>query len=129
MGRSQIARASLEALAFQNRALVDAMVKDTKLSRAQWKVDGGAVSNNLLLQIQADVLNTPMIRPKNLEATATGVGLLALHSLGELSLAEISRLWKQDQIFSPSKERKNLNRLYQSWLDAVVLTPDHSQYL
>jgi glycerol kinase len=76
------------------------------------------------MQIQSDVLQTPIIRPQNLEATATGVGLLALFSLGELSLKDIERLWLKDRVFSPSAKSKELDQNYSSWLNAVSQIPD-----
>lgn len=124
--RGHIARASLEALAFQNRALIDAMIRDAQGLKAEWRVDGGAVANNLLMQIQADVLNSKILRPKNLEATATGVGLLALLSMEALSLKDIEKLWKQDRIFQPSKNTAQTRMLYEQWVKAVVSTPTHS---
>lgn len=125
VGRAHIARASIEALAFQNRALVDAMMKDAPGLRSEWRVDGGAVANNLLLQIQADVLSLAIVRPRNLEATAIGVGQLALLSLGALSLNQIERLWQSERVFRPSPKAKELNSIYKKWLSAVISTQGH----
>lgn len=133
--RAHIMRASLEALAFQNRALIDAMIADTQNKRGVWMVDGGAVRNDLLLQIQADLLQTTIIRPKNLEATALGVGWLGLKSLGFLSLSDIKKIWREDKRFVPSRQKKNqkknqekdISHYYQRWLCAVRQMPDHTQ--
>jgi len=118
--RNHIARASLESLCFQNKALIDAMKRDLPQLKMDWRVDGGAVANNLLLQIQADVLGTKIIRPKNLEATGTGVALLAAHSRGELSLNDIQNLWKQDRVFSPQTQNIHAYRVtYDRWQETI----------
>ncbi|TVQ79197.1 MAG: glycerol kinase GlpK [Bradymonadales bacterium] len=118
--RSHIARASLEALAFQNRALIDAIRKDAGDRAIEWRVDGGASQNNLLMQIQSDVLDEPLIRPKSFEATAVGVGLLAAFSIGLLSLKEIESLWKKDRGFQPkASETNRYGSLYQDWIKQI----------
>jgi glycerol kinase len=116
---SHLARASLEAISFQNKALVSAMKKDSPSKKTEWRVDGGAVANNLLLQIQSDVLKLPITRPKNLEATGTGAALLAAYSEGLFSLNDISSLWKKDKIFKPSKASKNYAKQYADWINAI----------
>ncbi len=121
-GPEHIARASLEALAFQNRALVDAMKGDSHAHRLSWKVDGGAVSNSLLMQIQANALGLPLQRPKNLEATATGVALLAAHQRGILDLDAIQKSWKLDREFKPNSEQQETDALYRSWLSLAQRT-------
>ena len=115
--KSHLARASLEALSFQNRALIDAMKKDNPRLRTHWKVDGGAVKNNLLMQIQSNVLGSKIFRPKNLEATATGAALLAAYAHQILSLKDIEEIWKVDRIFEPSKKQKtHYDSLYKNWI-------------
>ncbi len=118
-GRAEIARASLEALAFQNKALIDAMMKagfGGTLPSTQWKVDGGVVRNNLLMQIQADLLGTPLVRPKNLEATALGVASLAALSLGAFSLSDLKSHWKAEKVFEPhDSARQPLLDHFQDW--------------
>ena len=117
---SHLARASLEALAFQNRALIDAMKKDSPGLKINWKVDGGAVKNNLLMQIQADILQSLVIRPKNLEATAFGAGMLSAHALGLIDLGAIKKFWKQDRSFYPQRKSTSaLVPLYARWLQRV----------
>jgi len=116
--RRHLARASLEALCFQNRALVEAMKKDAKGIKVDWRVDGGAVQNNLLMQIQADVLNQKIRRPVNLEATATGVALLAGVSANLLSLDDVAALWKLEREFKPENS-KSYQDAYARWLKAV----------
>jgi len=115
--RAHLARASLEALAFQNFALIDSIQKDSPgFKMREWKVDGGAVANNLLMQIQSDVLNTDIIRPQNLEATGTGVALLAGSAHGLLSPEEIKQQWQLDRQFKPhSPTSKTLRSQYKEW--------------
>lgn len=114
--RGHIARASLEALCFQNRALIQAMQHDLPDMRIEWKVDGGAVQNDLLMQIQADVLGSTLNRPKNLEATALGTAMLAGYAEGMLSLKEIKALWQQDQKFTSKKQStKKYLETYREW--------------
>lgn len=117
-GRAEIARASLEALAFQNRALVDAMKDDTHGLKILWKVDGGAVKNDLLMQMQADILHSNIFRPKNLEATATGVALLAGVSMGIFTTKDLEKIWKLDRVFRPTSS-KEIERSYSNWIHAV----------
>lgn len=120
VGREEIALASLEALCFQNRALIDAMKKDAHREDFEWKVDGGASKNNLLMQIQADVLQAKVIRPKSFEATAVGVGLLAAHAQGMLSLKEIESLWKKDKDFRAQRSQKEkYDKLYDRWFSWI----------
>ncbi|MBN8553826.1 MAG: glycerol kinase GlpK [Deltaproteobacteria bacterium] len=118
--QSHLARASLEALAFQNRALIDAMKKDSPGLKLNWKVDGGAVKNNLLMQIQADILQSTIIRPKNLEATAFGAGMLSAHALDLIDLKTIEKSWKQERSFKPQRTSSaDLVPLYARWLQRV----------
>jgi glycerol kinase len=119
--RGHIARASLEALAFQNLALINAIKKDApQIKFSEWKVDGGASQNNLLMQIQADSLQKRILRPQNLEATATGAALLAAQSRGLLSDKEIKSLWKADRVFEPQKSiAAALTNKYLAWTGAV----------
>lgn len=119
-GRAEIARASLEALCFQNKALVEAMVKDVPKIKPYWRVDGGAVKNNLLLQIQADSLENKIIRPKNLEATATGAALLAGVSAKIIGLEDIEKSWRADRVFTPNKKNfKTMESNYALWLKTI----------
>lgn len=118
--KKHIARASLEALCFQNRALAEAIKADTNMRKIVWRVDGGAVKNNLLMQTQADVLRQKVIRPKRLEATAIGAALLAARGQGLLSESDIQKHWKQDRVFEPNKKSAaGLNKIYDQWVDLV----------
>jgi glycerol kinase len=119
--KPEIALASLEALCFQNKALVDAMLKDFPKVKPSWRVDGGAVKNNLLLQIQANVFNSNIIRPQNLEATASGVAQLAGLSAHLLSESDIQKNWKKDREFFPKKDgQHSMLEKYRRWYDYVL---------
>lgn len=119
VGRAHIARASLEALAFQNKALAEAMVQDSKKS-IHWRVDGGAAQNNLLMQIQANSLQQNIVRPKNFEATATGAALLAGVSKGFFRLDDLNKLWEKDRDFSPEPaNKKYYKESYLKWCKRV----------
>lgn len=123
--KSHIARASLEALAFQNRLLVDTMMADGKLSSTEWRVDGGAVENNLLMQIQSNVLGSRLFRPVNLEATATGAALLSAEACGYLSSQQIEKIWKLQKTFSPeANETDRLNQVYKDWCRLIEYRPN-----
>lgn len=118
--RMHLARASLEALAFQNKALIDAIKKDAPRLKTKWKVDGGAVKNDLLMQIQSDALGLPIYRPKNLEATSTGVALLAGYSQGIFSMAQIKKSIQIERAFRPQlKKGVEMRKLYQIWYASV----------
>jgi glycerol kinase len=124
VGKEEVALASLEALCFQNRALIDAILKDSKQKKIHWRVDGGASTNNLLMQIQADVLQQSIVRPKSFEATAVGVGLLAAHSKRILSLKQIEALWKKDRDFHPVRShQKKYQNLYEEWFSWIQNCP------
>lgn len=100
---AHIARATLEAIAFQVRDVVEAMVKDTNQALAQLRVDGGAAVNNLLMQMQADILKVPVVRGKSLETT--GIGAAYLAGLGTGVWADKNELRKSigiDREFQPA---------------------------
>tara|TARA_E500000178_G_C17038899_1_gene765254 strand:- start:12214 stop:13701 length:1488 start_codon:yes stop_codon:yes gene_type:complete len=104
---SHIVRAGLESIAFQSLELMESMNSDfnsfQKTSVAELRVDGGASKNNLLMQIQADILNIPILRPKTIETTALGVAFLAGIKVGVFkSLSSIEKLWEIDRLFEPS---------------------------
>ena len=117
---ANIAYATLEAIAFQVRAVTDAMAQDASAPISELRVDGGAAANNLLLQIQADSLHTPVVRAKNLESTGFGAALLAGLGAGVWnSLDELSNLNPADRHFAPQEDR---DENYRRWLSAVEAT-------
>ncbi len=117
--KSHLAHASLEALAFQNRTLVDVMARDARLSKLEWRVDGGAVKNSLLLQIQADTLGASLYRPTNLEATASGAALLAGHQVQAIDLETIQKSWHLDREFKPSTKAALRQASYNNWFETL----------
>lgn len=121
--RAHIARATLEAMALQNSDVLIAMQKDLKKKLKKLKVDGGAAENNLLMQIQADYLNTETIRPSNVETTSLGAAYLAGLGVGLWKdIKEIQQIWKEDQKFSPKMSDKNRKLRFQKWHKAIERT-------
>jgi len=116
-----IARAALESIALQTMEVLKAMEADAGTSIKQLRVDGGATVNNLLLQIQADVLHTEVIRPKIIETTAIGAAYLAGLAVGFWkNIEEIERQWAADRIFKPS-EKNNSEALITGWYKAIEM--------
>ena len=117
---AHIARAALEGIAFQTRDVVTAMMRDAEIELKELRVDGGAAANNLLMQFQADILNTTVIRPKVIETTALGAAYLAGLAVGYWKdLEEIKQQWLMDQRFEPSANEKTVEKLKEGWRDAV----------
>ena len=99
--RAHIARAALESIAYQSQELLHAMQQDSKVRLKSLRVDGGAVKNNLLLQIQADVSGLPVVRPDNVETTALGAAQLAGIGSGFWSVKDLDRMRQTDRVFRP----------------------------
>lgn len=119
-GRAHIARAALEAIAFQTADLIESMHADIALSIPELKVDGGAAANDTLMQIQADLLGIPVVRSATTEATALGAAYLAGLATGFWeSEEEISSLWSADKTFEPEKPPYEAKRLRDRWNEAV----------
>ena len=118
---AHIARAALEGIAFQTMDIVGAMEKDAGVKLSELKVDGGASRNNLMMQFQADVLDTAVIRPKVTETTAMGACYLAGLAVGFWSsLDEIKAQWQAERIFTPSDT--DTTALKAGWADAISRT-------
>ena len=121
--REHLARAALEAIAYQSFDLVKAMEKDSKIKLKQLRVDGGASVNNLLMQFQAELLRVPIIRPKIIETTALGAAYLAGLAVNFWEdQSDISRHWKSEKQFNCKKPENKIKILYQEWLKAVEKT-------
>ncbi|HEV2236334.1 MAG TPA: glycerol kinase GlpK, partial [Ktedonobacterales bacterium] len=119
-GRAEIARAALEAAAYQTRDVVAAMAADSGIPLTALRVDGGMVANNWLMQFQADVLNVRVERPVVAETTALGAAYLAGLAVGYWSgLDDIRRNWALDRAFAPALDEPRRERLYHGWLRAV----------
>ncbi len=117
---AHIARAALESIAYQTMDILKAMEADSGISIQELRVDGGATVNNLLMQFQADVLNTKTVRPKIVETTVMGAAFLAGLAVGYWdSLEEIQKIWQTDLIFSPTKDRKIIEEGINGWYRAI----------
>ena len=126
---AHIARAALEGIAFQTLDIVQAMQRDAELPLAELKVDGGASRNNLMMQFQADILNTKVIRPRNPETTALGATYLAGLAVGFWkSIEEIRDQWQIDSMFMPTDDRQFVEAQVKGWREAIqrTLTPQSS---
>jgi glycerol kinase len=118
--RAHLARATLEAIAFQTRDVLEAMQRDAGLSLRALRVDGGAAGNNLLLQFQADVLGTPVQRPTHRETTALGAAMLAGLATGVWSsVDDLDRVWTLERQFDPMMSQDERDQRYGRWQEAV----------
>lgn len=117
---AHIARAALESIAYQTADVIDAMRQDSKLALSELRVDGGASRNDLLMQLQADVLGVPVVRPKVTETTALGAAYLAGLAVGYWeNQQEIGQLWQMDRRFEPNLSADDRHTLRASWQLAV----------
>ena len=120
---AHVARAALEGIAFQTMDIVNAMQKDAGVELAELKVDGGASRNNLLMQFQADVLGTSVIRPQVTETTALGAAYLAGLAVGYWeSIDHIKSQWAVDTEFTPKASGETVEKLKAGWADAINRT-------
>ncbi|MEX0790073.1 MAG: glycerol kinase GlpK, partial [Actinomycetota bacterium] len=118
--KAHLARATIEAMAFQTRDVVDAMTADSGIPIAELRVDGGASVMNLLCQFQADLLGVPVARPTITETTAMGAAYLAGITEGVWAgTDEVAERWKLDRLFEPSGRTEEMADRYRSWLKAV----------
>jgi glycerol kinase len=118
--RAHVARAALEALAFQTRDVVDTMAAEAQKPIRVLRVDGGAAANDFLMQFQADVLGTTVDRPKVVETTALGAALLAGLGVGLWTQAELERVRAVDRVFKPKMKPEDRDALYAGWQAAVA---------
>jgi glycerol kinase len=119
--RAHLARATLEAIAFQARDVLEAMRHDAGLELQALRADGGAAANNLLLQLQADVLGTVVQRPVQRETTALGAAMLAGLAGGVWgSLGDLNRAWALEREFQPAMSPAERDDRYARWKDAVA---------
>jgi len=120
--KAHLIRATLHSLAYQTKDALEAMEKDSGISLSKLKVDGGASANDLLMQFQADILDTEVQRPKVLETTALGAAYLAGLAVGYLTMEEIVSNWQLDKTFSSQKEENWRQEKYAGWQKAVKRT-------
>jgi glycerol kinase len=118
--RGHLARAALESIAYQTYDVLKAMEADSGIAIRELRVDGGATADNLLMQFQADILNTPVIRPKTYETTALGAAYLAGLATGFWSsMEELGRQWLAGKKFAPSLEADARKALLKGWERAI----------
>lgn len=122
---AHIARASLEAIAWQSVDVLQAMESDAGIPLRELRVDGGACANNLLMQIQADLLQAPVARPKTIETTALGAAFLAGLAVGVWkNHEEIARHWTLDRRFTPEKSTDEIALSRKRWLAGIEKAKD-----
>jgi glycerol kinase len=125
VNKGHLARAVLEASAYQTREVLDAMEKDSGVKLTALKVDGGMVFNELLMQFQADILNVPVIRPKVAETTALGAAYAAGLAVGFWKdYDELRANWGKGKEWKPSMPAEKRDKLYTGWKKAVTRTFD-----
>lgn len=120
--KDHIIKATIDALAYQTRDVLDAMIEDSGTQMKTLKVDGGATANNYLMQFQADLLNVSVDRPKMLEVTALGAAFLAGIQVGIWDKKDIARIRNVDTLFTPEINEYERNRKYIGWKNAVART-------
>ncbi|WP_136465968.1 glycerol kinase GlpK [Flagellimonas onchidii] len=117
---AHIARASLESIAYQTMDVLKAMEADSGISVQELRVDGGATVNNMLMQFQADVLDTTTVRPKIIETTVMGAAYLAGLAVGFWkNQEEIQDIWQTDIRFNPTQKREDIERAIKGWYRAI----------
>lgn len=121
--KEQFVRATIESLAYQTRDVLTSMESDSGINLKTLRVDGGAVSNNFLMQFQSDILNVPVERPEVSETTALGAAYLAGLAVGFWKdQAEVKDQWKLDKRFEPNMDESHREALYKGWQHAVEAT-------
>jgi glycerol kinase len=125
VNKGHIARAALEATAFQTREVLDAVNADSGVDLTELKVDGGMIANNTLMQFQADILGVPVVRPVVAETTALGAAYAAGLATGFWSdLGELRANWQEDSRWTPNMDSDERDRQIRLWKKAVTRTFD-----
>ena len=125
VNKGHIARAALEATAYQTREVLDAMEADSGVKLTALKVDGGMVFDELLMQFQSDILNVPVVRPKVAETTALGAAYAAGLAVGFWKdFDELKSNWGRDKEWQPAMDENVREKLYSGWKKAVTRTFD-----
>ena len=121
--KTDFIKATLQALAYQTRDVVDTMYKDTQIAVSALRVDGGAAKNDYLMQFQADILGKPLERAANLETTAMGAAFLAGLAVGFWQdTDELKKIFKIGKRFEPQMSEARRENLYAGWQQAVAAT-------
>ena len=121
-GKAEIAKATLQSMAFQTKDVLDAMQKDADIKLQKLKVDGGASANNYLMQFQADMLNTLVERPKITESTAMGVAFMVGLQAGVWTKEDVMAFGEVDREFEPSFGQTEIEKRYANWQKGVERT-------
>jgi glycerol kinase len=123
-GVSELARATLEAVGYQTRDLIEAMRADwPAAAQTVLRVDGGMAASDVTMQFVADILDAPVDRPAVMETTATGAAYLAGHAAGVCpDLADFARSWVCERRFAPQMDAGTRERKWSGWRDAVART-------
>ena len=126
--KGHLARAVLEATAFQTREVLEAMEKDSGIALDSLRTDGGMVENNLLMQFQADILNRPVVRPTIKETTALGAAYAAGLAVGFYgNLEDLRANWSVDHTWRPALDADERERMYRLWKKAVTRSFDWAE--
>jgi glycerol kinase len=127
-GKEHIVRAVLESIAYQTRDIAEAMEADSGVETTTLRVDGGAVKNSFLCQLQADIIQTDIARPEVDETTALGSAYAAGLAVGYWeSLEELRSNWQVDEEFEPEMDDEQADKMYSRWDDAVERSLDWAQ--
>jgi glycerol kinase len=125
VNKGHLARAVLEATAFQTRDVVEAMQKDSAVDLNTLRVDGGMVVNDLLMQFQADILDRAVIRPVTQETTALGAAYAAGLAVGFYKdIDDLRGNWQADRTWTPKMDQASRESLYRTWKKAVTRSFD-----
>ncbi|HLT67433.1 MAG TPA: FGGY-family carbohydrate kinase, partial [Microbacterium sp.] len=123
--KAHIARAALEAVAYQTRDVLDAVGTDSPMDLTELRVDGGMVANDTLMQFQADILGVPVVRPVITETTALGAAYAAGLATGFwTSLDELRANWREDKRWEPQMDAGEVNHLMRGWRKAISKSLD-----
>ena len=121
--KAHIARAALEATAFQTREVLEAMNADSGVELTELRVDGGMTNDNLLMQFQADQLGCKIVRPKVMETTALGAAYAAGIAVGFWEgESDVEANWAKKDEWNPGEDREEYDRTYRLWKKAVTRT-------
>ncbi|TLD70269.1 glycerol kinase GlpK [Phragmitibacter flavus] len=127
--KGHIARAALEGIAFQVADILEVMKQDSGIDMKELRVDGGACANNLLMQFQADILQTPVVRPKIIETTAMGAAYLAGLAVGFWNTdADVEKAWQVDRIFEPQMPPEEAAHRRERWDEALKRAGDWEEH-
>jgi glycerol kinase len=126
--REHVVRATLESIAYQTRDVAEAMEADSGIEMGRLRVDGGAVKNNYLCQLQSDIIRTDIVRPQVDETTALGSAYAAGLAVGYWdSTDELRENWQIDREFSSEMDEDDADAMYDRWGDAVERSLDWAQ--